>query len=688
MNRFASFVIRVAVAVGLLFFGVKGMPLHAQEPASPSPKQDQAKPDASKPDAGKKDAATEEKSEEEENPFAPKPAPPLPAGMTGSDPNDPRAKLTPGLYDAGETSMGLKHLSLFKKPDALQLGTSEADDPKVQKMIAQLGIGSAAKMPKPLQLVIAQLAFANSDLAFQGNHLFQGNFYGLNIYDISNPAKTTLLTTMVCPGGQNDVSVYKNLLFMSVEMPNGRLDCGTQGFPPNPPPAPGEEKKRRLPAAQKDRFRGVRIFDISDIKNPKQVAAVQTCRGSHTHTLVTDPNDKENVYIYVSGTSFVRQQDELDGCSGEKPDKDPNTALFRIDVIKVPVAAPQDAKIVSSPRVFIDPRTGALNGLNNGGATHGKAGDKPEDTDQCHDITVYSAIGLAAGACSGNGIVLDVKDPVHPKRLDAVNDPNYAYWHSASFSNNGDKVVFTDEWGGGLGARCRQNDPNKWGADAIFRLKDDKLTFASYYKMPAAQSDSANCVAHNGSLIPVPGRDIEVQAWYQGGVSVVDFTDPAHPFEIAYFDRGPIDPKMLILGGEWSAYWYNGHIYGSEIARGLDVFELEATKFLTQNEIDAAKTVQVSELNVQNQQKIEWPAQLTVAKAYLDQLERSQALQANRIADLRKAIQNAETSHMNKGKLKRLASMAPSVEKSADAASPTDATRLRALAEILKHPAA
>jgi hypothetical protein len=688
MNRLASFLIRFAMAATLLFFGVKGVGLRAQEPASPSPRQDQAKPDATKADAAKKDAAKEEPVEEEENPFAPKPAPPLPAGMIGSDPNDPRAKLTPGLYDAGETSMGLKHLILFKKPDALQLGASEAEDPKVQKMIAQLGILSSAKMPKPLQLVIAQLAFANSDLAFQGNHLFQGNFYGLNIYDISDPAKTTLLTTMVCPGGQNDVSVYKNLLFMSVEMPNGRLDCGTQGFPPNPPPAPGEEKKRRLPAAQKDRFRGVRIFDISDIKNPKQVAAVQTCRGSHTHTLVTDPGDKENVYIYVSGTSFVRQQDELDGCSGEKPDKDPNTALFRIDVIKVPVAAPQDARIVSSPRVFIDPRTGALNGLNNGGATHGKADDKPEDTDQCHDITVYSAIGLAAGACSGNGIVLDVKDPVHPKRMDAVNDPNYAYWHSASFSNNGDKVVFTDEWGGGLGARCRQNDPNKWGADAIFRLKDDKLAFASYYKMPAAQSDSANCVAHNGSLIPVPGRDIEVQAWYQGGVSVVDFTDPAHPLEIAYFDRGPIDPKMLILGGEWSAYWYNGHIYGSEIARGLDVFELEPTKFLTQNEIDAAKTVHVSELNVQNQQKIEWPAQLIVAKAYLDQLERSQALQANHIADLRKAIANAETSRMNKGKLKKLASMAPSVDKSADAASPTDAARLHALAEILKHPAA
>ena len=452
------------------------------------------------------------------------------------------------------------------------------------------------------------------------------------------------------------------------------------------------KKKRKsdpLPVAQKDRFRGVRIFDISDIKNPKQVAAVQTCRGSHTHTLVIDPNDKDNVYIYVSGTSFVRQTEELAGCSGEKPDKDPNTALFRIDVIKVPVAAPQEAKIVSSPRVFIDPRTGAINGLNNGG-THGKKGaEKPEDTDQCHDITVYSAIGLAAGACSGNGILLDIKDPIHPKRVDAVNDPNYSYWHSASFSNDGSKVVFTDEWGGGLGARCRANDPNKWGADAIFRLKDDKLSFANYYKLPAAQGDTENCVAHNGSLVPVPGRDIEVQAWYQGGVSVMDFTDPANPHEIAYFDRGPIDPKTLILGGEWSAYWYNGYIYGSEIARGLDVFQLKPTKFLTQNEIDAAKSVQVSYQNVQNQQKIEWPSTLVVAKAYVDQLSRSQALSANQIAKLQKAIQNAETSHMSKKTTAKLNSMAPSLEKSAATAkTPADSERMHALADVLKHPTA
>ena len=680
MNRVPSLALRVWGAALIFCFGVSR--IEGQTPATPPQAQTQ-KPATASP------AEEPKETEEDESPFAPQPAPVLPAGMTGSDANDPRAKLTPGLYDAGETSMGIKHLLLLKKPDAFQLGAADPDDPKVQKTIGQLGIGNISKIPKPMHLVIAQLAFANSDFAFQGNHLFQGNFYGVNIFDISNPANTTLLTSLVCPGGQGDVSVYKNLLFMSVEMPNGRLDCGTEGFPPEPPPPAGEEKgkKRRVPVAQKDRFRGVRIFDISDIKNPKQVAAVQTCRGSHTHTLVMDPNDKDNVYIYVSGTSFVRQPEELAGCSGEKPDKDPNTALFRIEVIKVPVAAPQDAKVVSSPRVFIDARTGAMNGLNNGG-THGKKGkeEKPADTDQCHDITVYSAIGLAAGACSGNGILLDIKDPVHPKRVDAVNDPNYSYWHSASFSNDGTKVVFTDEWGGGLGARCRLNDPNKWGADAIFRLKDDKLSFANYYKLPSAQGDTENCVAHNGSLIPVPGRDIEVQGWYQGGISIVDFTDPAQPFEIAYFDRGPIDPKMLVLGGEWSAYWYNGNIFGSEIARGLDVFELTPTEFLTQNEIDAAKSVRVSELNVQNQQKIEWPRQLVVAKAYVDQLSRAQALPADRIAALRKAIQSAESSHLSKGKLAKLKRMAPSLENSAAMAkSPADATRLHALADVLKH---
>jgi hypothetical protein len=607
--------------------------------------------------------------------------------MTGSTTNDPRVGLKPGFYDAGEAAMGMEHLAFLKKANAFQLPATQPDDPTVQKTLDILGVNKA-RIPKPMQLVIAQLAFANSDFAFQGTHLFQGNFYGVNFYDISNPAKISLITSLVCPGGQGDVSVYGKLLFMSVEMPNGRLDCGTQGFPPLPPPEPGHEKDHRDPAASPDRFRGVRIFDISDIKNPRQVAAVQTCRGSHTHTLVVDPNDKDDVYLYVSGTSFVRQKEELAGCSGEAPDKDPNTSLFRIDVIKVPIAAPEQTKVVSSPRVFIDARTGAMNGLNNGGS-HDKKEEKPKDTNQCHDITVYSAIGLAAGACSGNGILLDIKDPVHPKRVDAVNDPNYSYWHSASFSNDGTKVVFTDEWGGGLQPRCRTTDPNKWGADAIFNLKDDKLSLASYYKMPAAQTETENCVAHNGSLVPVPGRDIEVQAWYQGGISIMDFTDAAHPYEIGYFDRGPIDAKTVVLGGDWSAYWYNGYIYGSEIARGLDVFKLSPSKFLTQNEIDAANLVQFSELNVQNQQQVTWPSQLIVARAYLDQLGRSQALPAKRIAALNKAVARAQTSHLGQKDLAKLHEMAASVDTEASAATnTTDAKRLHALAVILQSPTA
>src|SRR5690349_8273098 len=656
MNHIRTNLLVIAVASVFLF----AANLFAQTP-SPSPSPTPAQP---------------------ENPFAPQPAPPLPAGMTGSDANDPRAKLTPGVYDAGETSMGLKHITLLKKPDSFDLGTNDPNAEKVNKSLTTvLGIADPTTVPGAMKLSLAGLGFANSDMAFQGNYLFLGNFYGMNIYDISNPAKTTLLTSMICPGGQGDVSVYKNLMFMSVEMANGRVDCGVQGFPPTPPAANGQNQP---PAASKARFRGVRIFDISDIKAPKQVAAVQTCRGSHTHTLVLDPNDKNNVYIYVSGTSFVRQDEELAGCSGGAPDKNPNTALFRIDVIKVPLAAPQNAKVISSPRIFMDARSGALAGISSA-AVHNQG--SPSPTDQCHDITAYSAIGLAAGACSGNGILLDIKDPANPKRIDAVNDPNYAYWHSASFSNDGKKVVFTDEWGGGLGARCRANDPNVWGADAVFNLNNNKLTFAGYYKMPAAQSDSENCVAHNGSLVPIPGRDIEVQAWYQGGISVMDFTDGAHPVEIAYFDRGPIDPNLLVLGGDWSAYWYNGSIYASEIARGLDIFELTPTDHLTQNEIDAAKLVHMPELNVQNQPKIEWPRKLVVAKAYVDQLERSQALPPDRIAALRDAIQKAEASKLSSGDRGRLQGIGLAMEKgAANAKSEADANRMRALADILKRP--
>lgn len=587
--------------------------------------------------------------------------------VEGSTTNDPRVGLKAGVNDAGEAIMGMQHVAFFHKPDAFQPPPPKADATPRERMISQLG-------------------YANSDMAFQGNHLFQGNFYGISFFDISDPSKPSVITSLVCPGGQGDVSVYKNLLFMSVEQPNGRLDCGTQGFPPLPPPPAGQERERRTPPASPDRFRGVRIFDISDLKNPKQVAAVQTCRGSHTHTLVVDPNDKDDVYIYVSGTSFVRPADELAGCSSEKPEEDPNTSLFRIDVIKVPLASPKDAKIVSQPRVFMDARTGAINGLLNAG-NHDKPADKPAETNQCHDITVYSAIGMAAGACSGNGILLNIKDPVHPVRIDAVNDPNYSYWHSATFNNDGTKVLYTDEWGGGLQPRCRVQDPKNWGADAIFNLKDGKLSFESYYKMPAAQTDTENCVAHNGSLIPVPGRDIEAQAWYQGGVSIVDFTDAAHPKELAYYDRGPLDAKNLMLGGMWSAYWYNGYIYGSEIARGLDVFKLVPTNDLTANEIAAANLVHYDELNVQDQQHYSWPAKLVVARAYLDQLSRSNALPANQIAGLKSQIDKADKSHLKGKQADKLKELGAKLEGQASGVSDAnDAKRVSALAAILKNP--
>jgi hypothetical protein len=600
---------------------------------------------------------------------------------------DPRVGLKGGLYDAGTASSGMELVVSVPKPSGFAPGdviNSPTPPPPPPAP------GDAPRPPAN------QYGSTNSDLAFSGNHLFVGNYNGINFYDIDNPGKAKLRTSVVCPGGQGDVSVYGHLLFMSAEAVNGRIDCGTQGIPlpegytpPPPPPVvaakPGETPARppRVPPPPSpDRFRGVRIFDISDMGSPKQVATVQSCRGSHTHTLVLDPKDHDNVYIYISGTGAVRQAEELPGCVAGDPDKNPDTALFRIDIIKVPLAHPELAKIVSSPRIFADEKTGALNGLWKGG-THGEGTQKTSETDKCHDITVYSEMGLAAGACSGNGILLDIKDPAHPVRIAAVNDPNYAFWHSANFNNAGTKVLFTDEWGGGGQPRCRETDPMNWGADAIFNLAKGKLTLASYYKMPAPQTDNENCVAHNGSLVPIPGRDILVQSWYQGGVSMVDFTDSSHPMEIGYFDRGPIDPTKHAMGGQWSTYWYNGYIYGSEIARGVDVLKLVPNKFITQNEIDASNQIHFDELNVQNQPHIVWPKNLVVAKAYVDQLARGTSVTEQRIAAINAAITKADATP---GDHKELKTMAASLEKDAGKAkTPADADRMHALAAIFKN---
>ena len=549
--------------------------------------------------------------------------------------NDPRIGLKPGIYDAGTAS---RNLELIGHADRLP----NFGDPKDP----------------------GSFGFLNGDLGFSGNYVFQGGFNGLQVWDVSNPAHPTLRTSMVCPGGQGDVSLYKNLLFMSVEETRGRLDCGGQGV---------------ADTVSAERFRGVRIFDISDLDHPKQLAAVQTCRGSHTHTLVLDPKDPENVYIYVSGTGPVRSGSELAGCNRAPSPTDTTTSLFRIDVIKVPLAAPQNARIVNSPRIFADSANPVL-GLWKGGA-HGPGTQSTAQTNMCHDITVYPALNLAAGACSGNGILLDISDPANPKRIAAVMDPNFAYWHSATFNNDGTKVLFTDEWGGGMAPRCRATDSPRWGADAIFNRSGNNLNLAGYYKLPVAQTDQENCVAHNGSLIPVPGRDIMAQAWYQGGVSVFDFTDPAHPREIAFFDRGPMDSTKLELGGDWAAYWYNGHLYASEIDRGLDIFDLKPSDQLSQNEIDAAKLIHYDVFNPQNQPKFVWPASFVVARAYLDQLVRNKGIAANRSTAIARDLARAEKL---KGTSRRnaLTKLANSLDQ--DAKTATESAKVSALASAVR----
>ena len=577
----------------------------------------------------------------------------------------------------------------------------------------------------------------NSDLSFSGNYAIQGNYNGYQVWDISNPAKPQLKVGFLCPASQSDVSVYKNLLFVSGEGMSGRLDCGTEGV---------------HDSVSHDRLRGIRIFEISDIANPKYIGNVQTCRGSHTHTVVEDPNDKENVYVYVSGSAGVRSPNELAGCSRLAPDSDANSALFRIEAIQVPLAHPEQARIVSSPRIFNDlteaathaeapediaaaaraadsarakggftakirgvdwvlgPRfttpmldsivkarqgtgtptaadsaalrggiQGIVDAMVNSAPPGTRNGIRPGPT-QCHDITVYPAIGLAGGACGGYGLLLDIRDVAHPRRIGAVADSNFSYWHSATFNNDGTKLLFSDEWGGGGQPKCRATDKPEWGADAIFTVANGTMTFQSYYKMPAPQTPFENCVAHNGSLIPIPGRDVMVQAWYQGGISVFDWTDPAHPKEIAYFDRGPMDATKMVGAGSWSAYWYNGYIVSSEIARGLDVFALQPSGFISQNEIDAAKLVHFDYLNVQGQQKMAWPASFAVSRAYLDQLARSNGLTPEKVAAVRAALAGAEKLQ---GPQRRDALTQLATQLTGDAQGAADVAKVRTLAAVV-----
>ncbi|HKW48569.1 MAG TPA: hypothetical protein VJN70_14065 [Gemmatimonadaceae bacterium] len=599
---------------------------------------------------------------------------------------DPRVGLKAGLFDAGQATWNMRLLS---------------NTPPSEKF-----------------------KNTNSDLAFLGKYAIQGNYNGYQIWDISNPSHPTLAVGNYCPASQSDVSVYKNLLFVSAEGSSGRIDCGDEGV---------------KDPVSKARMRGIRIFDVTDLAHPKNIANVQTCRGSHTHTLLVDPKDPENVYVYVSGSSSVRSSDELAGCVNANPEEDPNSAKFRIEVIKVPLAHPEQAAIVSSPRIFSDlaapPRHGESQAdkeeiaaarakgafianimgqemvlppyftktlldsvvAKRGGTGAPTAADSstlraeipamiakmvgtqgpPRGPTQCHDITVYPAIGFAGGACEGYGFLIDIHDPAHPARIAAVSDSNFSYWHSATFNNDGTKVLFSDEWGGGGAPKCRATDPKEWGADAIFTINGTDLKFQSYYKMPAPQTPQENCVAHNGSLIPIPGRDVMVQSWYQGGISVFDFTDAAHPREIAFFDRGPVDSTRMAGGGTWSAYWYNGVIVSSEIARGLDVLELTPSGLLSQNELDAAKTVHFDYMNTQGQPKFVWPASFALSRAYVDQLERSGGLSAARIQAVRQALAGAEKAS-GSARSTALSQLASQLD--GDAASSGDAAKVKSLA--------
>ena len=529
--------------------------------------------------------------------------------------SDPRAGLAPGLFDAEEAILNLELVVSQRKPP----GFYDPNNPAARGAAALKNEVDEEDKPKTTQksanaLRYPMLSFSNTDMAFSDDLLVTGSYHGFNMYQLQDSGIPNLVSSVVCPGGQGDVSIVGDLLIMSVEQTRGRRDCGLQGVSED---------------ISDERFRGIRIFDISDITSPVQVGAVQTCRGSHTHSVVSGPDADGKILVYNSGTSSVRKEEELENCIDGTPGDD-RTALFRIDVIEIPVDDPSKSRIIDSPTVFADPETGALAGLWRGG-DHGDDTQETYRTDQCHDITVFPSANLAAGACSGNGILFDITDPRKPTRIDAVTDAGFAYWHSATFNNDGTKILFTDEWGGGGRARCRAWDPITWGADAIYDIIDQKLEFKGNYKIPAPQLETENCVAHNGSIIPVPGRDIFIQAWYQGGISVIDFTDSANAIEIAYFDRGPIDEKELLTGGFWSVYYYQGAIYGTEIARGLDVLKLLPSEFLSTNEIAAAAlaypAMGPSKLfNPQQQIPMAWPDMPIVASAYVDQFERAKAM--------------------------------------------------------------
>ena len=592
--------------------------------------------------------------------------PTMASAQTFPTSTDPRTNLEPGRFDAGIAIRNMKQVSFVKKPAAFDTA--------------------------------AGLKFINSDLAFGSHYVYQANFAGFTIWDVTAPANPVMVSATKCITSQGDPTIYGNLLFLSAEGAGNRNDCGDGGV-----------------QDPKDHMAGVRIFDVSDPKAPKLVKNVQTCKGSHTHTLVPSPKDPRTIYLYVSGQQAARPETELAGCRNGTDPADPTNSLFQLDIIKVPLDRPEQAEVIPGARIFTgldgggeckqfcvptDPRRQAA-----GRTRPAPDPAMPTGPRNCHDVTAYPAMNLLAASCSTHSIIVDISNPEKPIRLDALTDTNnFQGRHTAAFSNDGKKLIQTDEWGGGTGPMCQASSMIELGGNTVITLDaKNKQTQRAYFKLPSAQAAEENCVSHNGGIIPVPGRDLYVQGWYQGGVDIMDFTNPDTAFEIGYFDRGSISPPKLIdgpqprpgtpevrgggnvIGGSWGAYYWNGFIYSSELDRGMDVLELTPSAQLSANEIAAAKLVRFDDYNPQSQPRMTWPPAFVVVRSYLDQLVRNGGLASARTAEISSALDMAERK-TGAARAAALNALAQQVDR--DVAGARDGARVRTMAGEIRRLAA
>ena len=597
-------------------------------------------------------------------------APALASAQSFPSSADPRTNLKPGRFDAGVAAENMKLLSFSPKP-------AEFD-------------------------TVRGLTFVNSDMAFGTHYAYQANFAGFQIWDIANPSKPVLTSVVKCITSQGDPSIWGNLLFISAEGAGNRNDCGDGGV-----------------QDPKDHMAGIRIYDVSNPKAPKLIKNVQTCKGSHTNTIVPSPTNKDIIYIYVSGGQAARPETELAGCKNGTDPADPTNSLYQLDIIKVPVKTPEKSVVIPGARIFTgldgageckqfcqpgdSRRAAAGRGATGAPATAGPVSTGPRN---CHDVTAYPALNLLAAACQTHSILVDISNPEKPIRIDALTDTNnFQGRHTAAFSNDGKKLIQTDEWGGGTGPMCQASSMNELGGNTIISLDAKKKQAQhGYFKLPAAQSAEENCVSHNGGIIPVPGRDLYVQGWYQGGVDVMDFTDQDKPTEIAYYDRGSINPPKPVdvpaaaaaaaagvrgggntIGGSWGAYYWNGLIFSSELDRGMDIYELQPSANLSANELAAAKLVVFKEYNPQSQPKMTWPPAFVVVRSYLDQLVRGNGLATDRTTAVSSALEAAEAKT---GAARATALNALAVQVDADAKGAKDGARVTKMASEIRRLAA